>query len=82
MPIYEYRCVDCGTKMEVVQKFDDPAPICGCGFIMKKMISASNFHLKGSGWYATDYKNSSKPTETTESSGNAGESSGIPSDID
>ncbi len=55
MPIYEFQCGECGTKMECLQKFDDPVPVCGCGHVMHKLISASTFHLKGDGWYATDY---------------------------
>lgn len=57
MPIYEYQCVKCGHKTEVLQKFSD-APITECTAChggMKKLISQSTFHLKGTGWYVTDY---------------------------
>ena len=57
MPLYEYRCSKCGNKFEVLQKFSD-APLKkhqGCGGKVEKLISASGFQLKGSGWYATDY---------------------------
>ena len=57
MPLYEYRCSKCGKTFEVLQKFSD-APLKkhpGCGGKVEKLISASGFHLKGSGWYATDY---------------------------
>jgi putative FmdB family regulatory protein len=57
--IYEYECQVCHKKKEVWQKVDDPAPKC-CGKPMKKLISSSNFILKGSGWYKTDYANPKK----------------------
>ena len=57
MPIYEYRCLDCGHQFELMQKFSDPpAETCtSCSGIVQKLISRSAFHLKGSGWYVTDY---------------------------
>lgn len=64
MPIYEYRCTQCGHELEVIQKFSDPA-LTGCPDCrtesLVKMISAAGFQLKGSGWYATDFRNGSKP---------------------
>jgi putative FmdB family regulatory protein len=57
MPIYEYECESCGEVIEIWQKFSD-APITrckSCGGKMHKLISHSSFHLKGSGWYVTDY---------------------------
>ena len=57
MPIYEYECTKCGHQTEVWRKFSDP-PITKCELCrgkMKKLISQSTFHLKGSGWYVTDY---------------------------
>lgn len=61
MPIYEYRCESCGYEHEAIQKLSDPVltdcPSCGKS-ALKKMISAAGFQLKGSGWYATDFKNS------------------------
>ncbi len=63
MPIYEYRCSSCGCEKEFLQKISDPAvtqcPECG-GNTMVKLISAAGFQLKGSGWYATDFKNGAK----------------------
>jgi putative FmdB family regulatory protein len=63
MPIYEYRCSSCGTHKEVLQKLSD-APLTDCPSCgqpaMKKLISAAGFQLKGSGWYATDFRNGSK----------------------
>jgi len=57
MPIYEYRCLDCGHQFELMQKFSDPpAETCtSCSGNVQKLISRSAFHLKGSGWYVTDY---------------------------
>ncbi|HEX7054815.1 MAG TPA: zinc ribbon domain-containing protein [Burkholderiales bacterium] len=59
MPIYEYRCTECGHEAEVLQKFSDPAltTCTACGKpSFTKLLSAAGFQLKGSGWYATDFK--------------------------
>ncbi len=57
MPIYEYQCAACGQVVERWQKVADPplreCPICGGS--LHKIISSCAFHLKGSGWYVTDY---------------------------
>jgi len=57
MPFYEYECTKCGSLSEVFQKISDPAlaKCSECNGKMKKLISHSTFHLKGSGWYVTDY---------------------------
>ncbi len=57
MPIYEYECESCGEVIESWQKFSDaPLETCEkCGGRLHKLISRSSFHLKGSGWYVTDY---------------------------
>lgn len=57
MPIYEYRCLDCGREHEFIQKFSDaPKAECPeCGGRLEKLISNTSFVLKGSGWYVTDY---------------------------
>lgn len=65
MPIYEYRCNACGHKLESLQRLSDAplvtCPACGKDALAKQ-LSAAGFQLKGSGWYATDFKNSgSKP---------------------
>ena len=62
MPIYEYECTKCGEVEEVFQKFSDkPLKKCRhCSGKLHKLISHSTFHLKGSGWYVTDYANKSK----------------------
>jgi putative FmdB family regulatory protein len=63
MPIYEYRCEECGHEMEKLQKMSDPAltecPECKQD-ALKKVISAAGFRLKGSGWYETDFKSGKK----------------------
>lgn len=68
MPIYAYRCSSCGHAQDVMQKIADaPLTICtSCGAAtFAKQITAAGFQLKGSGWYATDFKNgSSKKSET------------------
>jgi len=90
MPIYEYHCPKCGT-FETTQRITEPAlrrcPTCKSK--VERMISATSFVLKGSGWYATDYarsgsakatdgsseKSDSKPSGETASNGTNGSSS-------
>jgi len=63
MPIYEYRCDACGHQEEHMQKVSEkPLTKCpGCGKkTYKKQLSAAGFQLKGSGWYATDFKTTGK----------------------
>ena len=64
MPIYEYRCDACGFQKEFLQKMSD-APLTTCPECNKatfsKLLSAAGFQLKGSGWYATDFKGGAKP---------------------
>jgi putative FmdB family regulatory protein len=59
MPIYEYRCDNCGHGLEKIQKISDPllteCPICGQP-ALKKQLSVAGFRLKGGGWYETDFK--------------------------
>lgn len=68
MPLYEYSCPSCGT-FEVLQKFSDaPLKECPtCGKDVSKLMSRTSFQLKGTGWYASDYKKSpaSSSTSTT-----------------
>lgn len=61
MPIYEYECIKCGRIEESWQKFaDKPLKTCKhCSGKLHKLISQSAFHLKGTGWYVTDYANKS-----------------------
>jgi len=64
MPIYEYECAKCGNHEEAIQKFSDkPLTKCGqCSGKLVKLVSQSSFHLKGTGWYVTDYANKSSST--------------------
>jgi putative FmdB family regulatory protein len=67
MPIYEYRCADCGYQKEHLQKMSDaPLSVCpSCGHAgYAKLLSAAGFQLKGSGWYATDFKGGSNAPAT------------------
>jgi putative FmdB family regulatory protein len=60
MPIYAYRCAACGHSRDVLQKMSDaPLTVCpACGAEQfTKQLTAAGFQLKGSGWYATDFKN-------------------------
>ena len=68
MPIYEYKCQDCGTKIEKMQKISDaPLAVCeSCGGKLEKQVSRAGFQLKGEGWYVTDYSNKGKPAAKTE----------------
>jgi putative FmdB family regulatory protein len=64
MPIYEYRCAACGHQEDHLQKLSE-APLSRCPVCGKKkyekQLSAAGFQLKGSGWYATDFKGGKKP---------------------
>lgn len=66
MPIYEYKCGACGFQKEFLQRISDAqlteCPECGKQSL-NKMVTAAGFQLKGSGWYATDFKDkgSAKP---------------------
>jgi len=73
MPIYEFKCQNCGEITEKWQKMADPypteCPICKKGKL-QKIMSATGFSLKGGGWYVTDFKN--------KSGGSAGSTSTVP----
>ena len=90
MPIYEYECEQCGHIEEALQKFSDgPLTVCPkCSGSLQKLISHSAFHLKGSGWYVTDYagktgtkseKKSSTTSKSSTSSTSGKDSSGTSS---
>ncbi|MCK4389711.1 MAG: zinc ribbon domain-containing protein [Desulfobacterales bacterium] len=70
MPIYEYECTKCGRIQETWQKFSDkPLETCDyCSGRLHKLISQCTFHLKGTGWYATDYANKSGASSSGSSS--------------
>ena len=67
MPIYEYECSACGDEHEVIQRMGAGAlrkcPSCGA-LRLRRKISRSAFHLKGEGWYVTDYASNGKSKET------------------
>ena len=77
MPIYAYKCESCGFSKDVLQKMSD-APLSDCpscgGSSFKKQLTAAGFQLKGSGWYATDFKGGSTaaPASTPGGEGGAG----------
>ncbi|MBP9803806.1 MAG: zinc ribbon domain-containing protein [Candidatus Accumulibacter sp.] len=70
MPIYAYRCASCGFERDHLQKLGDSAlevcPQCG-QMTYSKQVTAAGFQLKGSGWYATDFKDGNKPPPSTAS---------------
>lgn len=74
MPIYEYRCASCSHEFEALQKLSD-APLTECPACqrpeLKKKVSAVGFHLKGSGWYVTDFRNSGAKKAAKDASGKA-----------
>lgn len=62
MPVYEYECEKCGRTEEIIQNFSD-APLKKCSICsgkLRKLMSSNAFHLKGSGWYVTDYNRTKK----------------------
>ena len=71
MPIYAYRCEECGFTKDVLQKVSDPAlstcPSCSKP-AFKKQITAAGFQLKGTGWYVTDFRGGTPPATGTASS--------------
>ena len=72
MPLYEYECSKCGRIEEVLQKISEkPLARCNhCSGKVHKLVSHSSFHLKGSGWYVTDYARKSKsPTSHPKNEG-------------
>ncbi len=88
MPIYEYRCSSCGFQKEYLRKLSDPVltvcPECGKQTFCK-MLSAAGFQLKGSGWYATDFRNSgakpaAKPDAKSAAAASGNDKSGTKSD--
>ena len=67
MPIYAYRCSSCGHEKDVLQKMSDPllttCPECNAE-TFSKQLTAPGFQLKGSGWYATDFKGGGAAAKT------------------
>lgn len=68
--IYEYKCESCGNIQEQWQKMSDPAPeecnVCHSLGKLERIISATSFALKGTGWYTTDYKKSAQAKEASD----------------
>ena len=84
MPIYEYRCSNCGHELEIIQKISEApletCPECAQDALFKK-VSAAGFRLKGGGWYETDFKSGSKRNLTEDRKESADKtSSGATSD--
>lgn len=82
MPIYAYKCGSCGHAKDVLQKISDPlltvCPACGAE-AFSKQITAAGFQLKGSGWYATDFRGGgSAATSSSGASGDSSEAAGTP----
>jgi putative FmdB family regulatory protein len=79
MPIYAYRCDDCGFAKDVLQKISDPVltvcPSCGKSSF-KKQVTAAGFQLKGTGWYVTDFRGGSAPATGTAPAADSGSSNG------
>lgn len=79
MPIYEYRCGDCGHEFEAIQKMSDEplkdCPVCN-KTTLSKLISAAGFRLKGGGWYETDFKSGNKKNIAGDSKAASGCASG------
>jgi putative FmdB family regulatory protein len=76
MPIYEYECSKCGKTIEVLQKMSDK-PLKKhekCGGALTKLISASGFQFKGTGWYVTDYGRKGAPESAENAKDNKAES--------
>ncbi|MBU0915301.1 FmdB family zinc ribbon protein [Aquabacterium parvum] len=85
MPIYAYRCGACGHAKDVLQKMSDAplttCPACGAE-AFSKQVTAAGFQLKGSGWYATDFRGGSAGTgaAATGATASAAASAPAPSD--
>ena len=78
MPTYEYRCRDCGEDLEVVQSFtDDPLATCpSCGGSLKKVFGSVGISFKGSGFYKTDSRGTTKTATKTDAAANGSSESG------
>ena len=85
MPIYEYRCEDCGHTLDALQKLSD-APLKDCPECeqpaLKRLVSAPAFRLKGSGWYETDFKSDKEKKRNLADSGDSGDRGGEKSSSD
>jgi putative FmdB family regulatory protein len=79
MPIYEYECGECGHRLEALQKLSEP-PLTECPecrqAALTKLISPAAFHLKGSGWYVTDFRDKDKAKEKDKDKAKEGQGNG------
>lgn len=83
MPIYEYECQKCGKVFETIQKFSDPRLtecLCEEKGPVTKLISAAAFHLKGSGWYVTDFRDKGKGKDKDKDKDRKGDGDGSSGD--
>lgn len=77
MPIYEYACESCGHRFEKLVRINAEPPSCPeCEGVVKKLISASSFVLKGGGWYRDGYGGSGGAPSSGDSGGSSSSSSG------
>jgi len=75
VPIYEYECSKCNLTTEALQKFSDP-PLTDCPHCkgkLKKLMSLNSFHLKGNGWYVTDYAGKKPSIQADKDSSDSGD---------
>ncbi len=81
MPIYAYRCSNCGHEADVLQKMSDPllttCPACKADSFSKQ-LTAPGFQLKGSGWYATDFKGGSSASNAATSTASSDDAPAAP----
>jgi putative FmdB family regulatory protein len=79
MPIYAYRCGDCGHSRDVLQKLSDPlltvCPVCGAQAFTKQ-VTAAGFQLKGSGWYVTDFRDNGSGRKADAKADSQGDANG------
>lgn len=77
MPIYEYQCTACHHKFDLLQKLNEEqvkkCPECSKDTAVR-LVSAAGFQLKGSGWYATDFKNKGKPEQKSDATASSTDS--------
>lgn len=83
MPIYEYKCNNCGHEFEFIQKINEP-PIVECEKCHKntanRLVSAAGFQLKGTGWYVTDFRDKGKPKPLQDNQQTSGADSAVKSE--
>lgn len=81
MPIYAYRCEECGFTKDVLQKISDPVltvcPSCAKPSF-KKQVTAAGFQLKGTGWYVTDFRGGTPPATGAASNASNGSGASAP----